>query len=156
MQIFLHVIFALTTTFWIGAMFGFGTLVAPAIFRGVPSREQAGQISGQILARIDSLGLVSSGILLVVTIMQAFQDGWGTLPVLRVLLVAGMLGLTVWSATTVRAKVESLKEQMGRPIEEVPATDPLRVEHGKYHRLARSIFFLVLVLGLILIGISAV
>jgi uncharacterized membrane protein len=155
MQIFLNVIFALTTTVWIGSMFAFGALVAPLLFRRLPSRDQAGSIAGQIIARIETLGLVCSGILLMTTTAQAFNHQWQTLDLVRVLLVLAMLGLTAWSATTLRSRIEALRSQMGRPIDQVPEEDPLRQEHGKYHRLSRTAFMLVLLFGLALIVVSA-
>lgn len=155
MLIFLDILFALATAFWIGAMFGFGALTAPTLFRRLPSRDLAGSIAGEIIAKIESVGLVASGTLLVVTVLQAMQLGWSALNLGRVLLVAVMLGLTSWNATSVRSRLENLREQMG-PVDQVPETDPRRKEYNRYHRLSRNTFMLVLVLGLVLIGLSAV
>lgn len=155
MLIFLNVLQYLVLALWVGAMFAFGALFAPVLFRVLPSKEQAGSIVSETLARIDSLGLVSAGILLVVTALQAIDSKWQALDLGRVLISVVMVALLVWAASTVRQRLAAVKEKMGRPIDEVPETDPLRLEYRRYHRISRSIYFVNMLLGTLLIVLSA-
>jgi len=152
---FLNVLQYLVLALWVGAMFGFATLFAPVLFRSLSSRDLAGAISGEALARIDTLGLVTGGIMLVVTVLQAIDGGWKAVDLGRLLASAAMLGLVILSATSVRQRLMSLRQQMGRPIDEVPESDPLRLEYRKQHRLSRLLYTTNLVLGTLLIILSA-
>lgn len=154
MQPFLNLLQYLMLTMWVGAMFGFAVLFAPVLFRNLSSREQAGHIAGESLARIDSLGLVAGGILLVVTALQAIDGGWASVDLGRVLVAAIMLALALVSAITLRQRIASIREQMGHPIDELSPDDPLRAEHRKYHALSRVVFTVNLLLGALLIVLS--
>ncbi len=156
MMEFLEVLQYLALTLWVGAMFGFGALYAPVLFRGLSSRDQAGSIAGETLARIDTLGLVSGGILLVITALQNFETQFReSIDLGRILTAAVMLGLVLVGNLTIRPKLLAVRQQMGRPVEEFAKDDPLRMEYNKYHRVSRTLFSLNMLLGLLLIVLSA-
>ena len=152
---FLNVLQYLVLSIWIGAMFGFGALYAPVLFRSVSSRDQAGAIAGETLARIDTLGLVTGGIMLVVTTLQAIDSKWASLDLGRLLIAAVMLALVILGFVNIRLKLEAVRKQMGRPIDELDPEDPLRKEYSKYHRLSRTVFSVNMFLGALLIVLSA-
>lgn len=152
---FLNVLQYLVLALWVGSIFGFGLLFAPVLFASLSSREQAGSIAGTVLARIDALGLVTGGIMLVVTALQAIDSAWQSIDLGRLLVAVVMLALVVVSATTVRSKLNAAKEKMERPIDEYAQDDPLRKEHNQYHRVSRLLFTVNLVLGVVLIVLSA-
>lgn len=153
---FLNALQYLVLTLWVGAMFGFGALYAPVLFRSLSSRDQAGAIAGETLARIDSLGLVTGGIMLVITALQAIDGGWRSIDLGRFLASAVMLALVLVNTVTVRQRLAAVRQQMGRPIDEFAPADPLRAEYNKYHRISRSIFSVNMLLGTLLIVLSAV
>jgi hypothetical protein len=152
---FLNVLQYLLLTLWVGAMFGFGALYAPILFRSLSSRDQAGTIAGETLARIDALGLVTAGILTVITVLQAIDGGWKALDLGRLLTAVLMLALVLFSTVTVRQRINAIRQQMGRPIDEFAPEDPLRVEYNKQHRLSRLIFSCNMLLGAVLTVLSA-
>lgn len=152
---FLNVLQYLILALWVGAMFGFGALYAPVLFRSIASRDQAGTIAGETLARIDTLGLVTGGIMVVVTILQTIDSGWTAIDLGRTLTALVMLALVVLNTVSVRQKINGLRQQMGKPIDELAEDDPLRKEHGKYHRISRSLFTVNMLLGTLLIALSA-
>lgn len=140
---------------WIGSVFGFGVLFAPVLFTRLPTREQAGAIAGEVLARIDTLGLVTGGILLVVTALQAIDSGWQAIDLGRLITALAMLALVIVSAGSIRPKLNAAKGRMEKPIDEYDPSDPLRAEYNQYHRLSRSMFMLNMLLGVLLIVLSA-
>jgi len=152
---FLSVLQYLVLTLWVGAMFGFGVLFAPVMFRIIKSRDVAGTITAETLARIDSLGLVTGGIMLVITALQSIDSHWQSLDLGRLLAAAAMLALVLVSSVTIRQKMNVLRQQMGRPIDEVPQTDPLRLEYGRMHRVSRFVYGANMLLGTLLIVLSA-
>lgn len=156
MLAFLNVLLYLGAGLWVGAMAGFGILFAPVLFRSLESRQQAGNIAGQVISRIHSLGLVTGGVLLVVTILQAMDRSWREpLDLVNVLVVVAMLALTIYSVVTLSQRLQQVQGQIGRPIEELAEDDPLRQEYNRYHRLSRQLFGLTMLLGVILIVVSA-
>lgn len=151
----LNVLQYVLLSLWVGAMFAFGALYAPVLFRSLSSRDQAGAIAGETLARIDALGLVTGGIMAVITVLQTIDAGWQALDLGRLLTAALMLALVVFSSVTVRQRLNAIRQQIGRPIDELPQDDPQRVEYGKQHRLSRLIFSVNMFLGALLIVLSA-
>lgn len=152
---FLNALQYLVLALWVGAIFGFGALFAPVLFASLPSREQAGAIAGNVLARIDTLGLVTGGIMLVVTALQAIDSGWQAIDLGRFLTAVVMLALVILSATSVRQRLNAVKAKMDRPIDAYAAEDPLRKEYNQHHRTSRLLFSVNLMLGVLLILLSA-
>ena len=152
---FLNALQYLVLALWVGSLFGFGALFAPVLFAALPARERAGAIAGTALARIDVLGLVAGGIMLVVTVLQAIDGGWQAIDLGRLLIAALMLALVILSATSVRQRLTAAKAQMSQPIDAYDPDDPLRQEYNRHHRTSRALFTLNLVLGALLIVLSA-
>lgn len=155
MILFLNVLQYLVLALWVGSIFGFGLLFAPVLFATLSSREEAGSIAGNVLARIDTVGLITGGIMLVVTALQAIDSSWASIDLGRLLTAVVMLALVILSATTVRQKLNTAKEQMAQPIDEYAQEDPLRQEYNRYHRISRLVFTVNMLLGILLIVLSA-
>lgn len=156
MILFLNVLQYLVLALWVGSIFGFGVLFAPVLFTSLSSREQAGSIAGTVLARIDTLGLITGGVMLVVTALQAIDSGWTAIDLGRLLTAVVMLSLVIFSTNIVRARLNAAKEKMERPIDEYAADDPLRREYNRHHRTSRSLFSVNMILGILLIVLSAI
>lgn len=152
---FLNVLQYLVLALWVGSIFGFGLLFAPVLFASLPSRDQAGTIAGNVLARIDTLGLITGGIMLVVTALQAIDSGWASIDLGRLLTAVVMLALVILTATTVRQRLNAAREKMDRPIDEYAPEDPLRQEYNQHHRTSRLLFTVNMMLGILLIVLSA-
>lgn len=145
----------LTLAFWIGAMAGFSFLFSPLLFKLLPSRSLAGEVAGASLARLDMVGFISSGIMLVITLLQAIGSGGGRMSVLRVLLVVIMLALMVLNVTSVRARMATIRAQLPAEIDQADPADPNRKAYRKLHGISMAIFTLVMLLGAVLIALSA-
>lgn len=152
---FLNVLQYLLLALWVGAMFAFGALYAPVLFRSLPSRDQAGTIAGETLARIDALGLVTGGIMAVITVLQTIEGGWHAIDLGRLLIAAAMLALVLFSSITVRSRLNAVRQEMGRPVDELAQDNPLRVEYNRHHKLSRLLFSANMFLGALLIALSA-
>lgn len=153
-ETFLTVLLFLLLAIWVGGMFGFGALYAPVLFRSLSSRDQAGQIAGQTLARIDTLGLIAGGVITLITLLQVFGTA-APLDVVRVVVALAMVGLVGYSAAVIRSRLNAIRTEMGKPIDQFEETDPKRVEYNRYHKLSTRIYGIVLVLGIALIVLSA-
>lgn len=156
MQPLMNVIIWMVLVVWLGSMIGLGVMFAPLAFRHLATRADAGRVVGAVLTRLESLGLVSSGILLMAALVQAMDRAWVQIDLLRVLLVILMLALTLIRATMLRPRMESIRAQAGQPPEEMPEADPVRVEHRRLHRATVVLFNLNVLLGLALVVLSAI
>lgn len=153
-ETFLTVLLFLLLAIWVGGMFGFGALYAPVLFRSLSSRDQAGQIAGQTLARIDTLGLIAGGVITLITLLQVFATA-APLDVVRVVIALGMVALVGYSTAVIRSRLNAIRTEMGKPIDEFEETDPKRVEYNRYHKLSTRIYGIVLFLGIALIVLSS-
>lgn len=152
-ELFLNILSSVVLTLWVGSMFAFGALFAPALFRRL-ERTDAGNVAGVVLGRIDTLGLVASGVLVAVVAMQGIAGDWAVIDLLRLLLVVKLLALTLVSVLGIRPKMDQLKTG-AVPLETLPAEDERRVEFGRLHRLSTALFSVNALVGLVLIALSA-
>jgi hypothetical protein len=117
---------------WLGAAVYFSFAVAPAAFAALPARELAGAVVSRTLAVVNTGGAVV-GLLLLLSLpldrgahsRRASVGEAASLLALAALCAAGQ-----W---IVAARMQSLRAQIGRPIDELAAADPLRVAFNSLH-----------------------
>ncbi|HEX7175929.1 MAG TPA: DUF4149 domain-containing protein [Pyrinomonadaceae bacterium] len=117
---------------WLGAAVFFSFAVAPSAFAVLPARELAGAVVSRTLAIVNTGGAVI-GLLLLLSLpldrgarsRRAVAGEAASLLILTALCAAGQ-----W---VVAARMQALRAQMGRPIDELAATDPLRVAFNSLH-----------------------
>ena len=117
---------------WLGAAVYFSFAVAPAAFAALPARELAGAVVSRTLAVVNTGGAIV-GLLLLLSLpldrgarsRRASAGEAASLLLLTALCAAGQ-----W---IVAARMHALRAQMGRPIDELAAGDPLRVAFNSLH-----------------------
>lgn len=130
----------LALSLWLGAMVGFGAIVAPLLFStpGV-SRSVAGEIAGRAIARTDLMG-VALGILILVGLVLGGRRRparlWRLVPVII------LIGVAATNLTYVRGRLDAIQELMDRPVAELAETDPLRVEYNRWHQISVNLWAL--------------
>src|SRR5215813_14888914 len=116
---------------WLGAMCFFSFAVAPSAFAVLPSRHLAGMIVGSTLTKIEWLGLIFGGLLLVMQLIKlrrkrkAIDLSFGLL----LLMLAATVTLRFW----ISPAMNSLRLAMGGAIDDIPPTDPMRVQFNNLH-----------------------
>ncbi len=117
---------------WLGAALFFSFAVAPGAFAVLPSRELAGSIVNRTLAAINLSGLVIGLILLVSSYAARTNVNrvklWVEQGLLLLLTAACAFGHFV-----IAARLHNLREQIGRPIDEIALDDPLRIAFNDLH-----------------------
>lgn len=116
---------------WLGAAVFFSFAVAPVAFRTLQDREMAGAIVQRTLAII-TRGSFWIGLLLIVSGFFYYK---------RIALkkfVAEIASLILLVASSIlqfaiMVKMDGLREQIARPIDELAQTDPLRVAFNSLH-----------------------
>lgn len=120
---------------WLGSMMFFSFAVAPSAFGVLPSRHLAGQIVSSTLMKVEILGLILGSVLLVIQML-----GWGARAaegrgrLIRAVLIVVLIAMAALSRFWVSPALNSLRSAMGGQIDDVPATDPLRIQFNDLHQ----------------------
>jgi hypothetical protein len=139
----------LSLALWVGSFFFFAAVVAPTVFRLLPTRTLAGVVVGTSLASLHWIGMVCGLVFLLATFLLAFIEG-GPTPFHRSdLLIVLMMAITLGTRFGIERRMNTLKADMG-VIDVVPQQDARRVEFNRLHvwstRLEGSVFFVGLAL----------
>jgi hypothetical protein len=124
---------ALLAGLWLGAACFFSFAVAPSAFAVLENRELAGSIVSRTLMIVNLSGLVIGLILL----LSSFVKREGLAPffvwaerflllLLTLACAAGQFVIALW--------ISFVRAQIGKPIEEVAADDPLRMQFNNLHQ----------------------
>lgn len=132
---------ALLVSAWLGSMLFFSFAVAPSAFAVLPTRELAGKVVTSAISKIELMGLVIGPLLILIQLSAwRVQRAMTGAKSLRLILLCVMIAMAALSHFWVSAKMVSLRLAMGGLIDDVPATDPLRVEFNDLHRF--SVWFM--------------
>jgi hypothetical protein len=122
---------ALLIGLWLGAAVFF-VAVAQSSFAVLPTRELAGALVSRTLSIINITGLIIALILLVTSFIKRAEARsfllWAERIALSVVAICGAVGqfvIAIWLAY--------IRAQIGRPIDEVAADDPLRIQFNTLH-----------------------
>lgn len=145
---FLKFLMLLSLALWIGGIVYFGAIVAPAVFAVLPTHDLAGKVVTRTLANLHLIGIICGVVFLICSMVYAyFAKGSAQLFAPRHIAVVAMIALTFIAQNAVGAKMNRLKDQMG-VIDNVPLTDPHRVEFNRLHVWSTRLEGCILVLGL--------
>jgi MFS family permease len=133
---------------WLGAACFFSFAVAPSAFAVLPSRELAGSIVSRTLAILNYSGLIIGLILLAASFFRQTEANRFRLWTERFLLVVlsaacavGQFVIGLWLAY--------IRSQINRPIDELAAEDPLRIQFNKLHEYAVWVLLTAMVAALV-------
>lgn len=150
----LHGLRLLAVAVWLGSAVFFSAAVAPSAFAVLQSRELAGALVSRTLTILNVGGFVAGLVLLAGALVGRRFARWYAW-------IAEMIALAVVAAATfvgqfvIAARMGALRAQMGKPIEEVAADDPLRVAFNALHAnsvTALSVAMLAAAVALFLIA----
>lgn len=124
---------ALLIALWLGAACFFSFAVAPGAFSVLESREMAGAVVSRTLSIVNFSGIAIGLLLLLTTLVKRLDIRpfwlWTERFLLLLVTAACAVGQFVigwWLAL--------LRSQMGKPIDEVPLEDPLRIQFNTLHQ----------------------
>ncbi len=133
---------------WLGGACFFSFAVAPSAFSVLPSREIAGQLVSQTLAIVNYSGVVVGLILLASSFVAQGNANrfrlWAERFLLLILTLACAVGqfvIALW--------LSLIKGQIGRPIDEVAADDPLRIQFNNFHQYSVWVLAAAMIAALI-------
>ncbi|HEX9081537.1 MAG TPA: DUF4149 domain-containing protein [Holophagaceae bacterium] len=140
---------------WAGAAIGFGFLVAPVLFRELPSRDVAGHLAGQVVARLDWAAWGAFGLAGLSWgarwLAEVKEEAIGPLRLWSATWLVALV-MCLASSTVVTPKIRDIRARIGAPIESLAPDQPDRVAYDKAHAVSRQIFMLRILLALGLAG----
>ncbi len=148
-------IFVTALGVWVGGMAVLGFIVAPAVFRTVPSRLQAGTIFGTILDRFGSmqigLGALCLLMLALLRLGTALTDRAAVIRLGGILL---MLGLVIHSHHHLAPEIVRERESIVN-FDSIPAGTPQKAGFDRLHRLSVRLSVATLAIGVGVLVCSA-
>lgn len=111
---------------WLGAAVLVATVVAPAAFAVLPSRALAGALVGRVLPVLFYAGAIMGVLVLVLGRMASPS-------LARVVAGVVMTATCLAAQLLVAPRIERVRADAGRPIDELAARDPRRLAFGRLH-----------------------
>ncbi len=140
---------------WLGSMIFFSFAVAPSAFAVLPTRELAGVMVTSAIGKVEVLGLVIGPLLILIQAASwrarhssKFDRG------LRIILILIMIAAAALSRFWISPQMVSLRAAMGGHIDDVPASDPLRVQFNDLHQYSVALMATALITGLVLLFLT--
>jgi hypothetical protein len=146
---------ALLISVWLGSMVFFSFAVAPSAFGVLPTRHLAGQIVASTLSKVEVIGLVAGGLLLVIHLIAwRYNDARPRERAARIGLVGLMILATAGMRFWISPAMNSLRAAMGRPVDDIAPSDPLRVQFNDLHQYSVTLMAIAMLAGLALLFFS--
>jgi uncharacterized membrane protein len=152
-NVVLRFVYLLSIAFWIGGMAFFSFLAAPSIFKVLP-RQDAGNVVSAIFPKYYWQGIICGAIALGTSVALGMRDRWNTLLVVRTILIGVMVVGVLYAVVILQPKIHAVKAQIPS-FETLSPTDPLRLEFARLHGRSFSVNAAVLLLGVIVVFITA-
>jgi hypothetical protein len=152
-NVVLRFIYLLSIALWIGGMTFFSFLAAPSIFKVLP-REEAGSVVTAIFPKYYWQGIICGVVALGASFALGMRERWNSPLIVRTVLISVMIIGVVYSVVVLQPKIHAAKAQI-TSFQSLSPTDPLRLEFGRLHGRSFSVNAAVLLLGVIVVFITA-
>jgi uncharacterized membrane protein len=153
LTVILRFIYLLSIALWIGGIAFFSFMAAPSIFHVLP-REEAGKVVADIFPKYYWQGIICGAIALLTSVVLGMRERWNMLLIVRTLIIGVMLIGVLYSVAILQPKIQIVKAQI-TSFESLLPTDPLRLEFGRLHGRSFSVNAAVLLLGVVVVFITA-
>jgi len=135
---------------WLGSMMFFSFAVAPSAFAVLPTREMAGTIVTSTIGKVEVIGMVFGGLLILIQLATWSRRANTSARLIRLVLVVLMIASAVLSRFWISPTMTSLRAAMGGNIDEVAASNPLRMQFNDLHQYSVSLMSVAIISGLVL------
>ena len=134
-----------------------GALVAPTTFEvlqesePVAGRALAGELFGLTIARFHYVAYSAGAVLLVTLAAMALLGPRPSGFAARTILVAAMLGVTLYSCTIVLGRITRIQAEAGGLPSRLPEGDPRRLRFDELHQLSERLMLVTMAGALVLL-----
>jgi uncharacterized membrane protein len=153
----LRYIYILALVVWLGGMVILGALVAPTTFEvlqesePIAGRALAGEVFGLTIARFHYVAYAAGTLLLVTLAAMALVGPRPAGFAARIILVAAMLGVTLYSGTFVLGRITRIQAEAGGLPSRLPEGDARRLQFDQLHQLSERLMLLTMAGALVLL-----
>jgi len=152
---FLRFVMVLSLVVWIGGLIFFAFVLAPTAFQVLPNTHLAGNVVGRALGKLHWIAIISGVVFLIASLLYSYlTQGTAHIFAMRHILICLMLALTLFSQFWIIPRMDTLRASVG-DFATVPLTDPQRVQFDALHVWSTRVESTVLLLGLVLIYLTA-
>jgi hypothetical protein len=131
---------------WLGAMSFFSFAVPQSGFAVLPSRQLVGLLVTSTITKVEVLGLVIGGLLILIQL--ATWKARGPARSARLILVGLMVLAAALSRFWITPEMVDLRNAMGAIIENVPPTDPTKLLFDQMHGYSVGSILLAMLSGI--------
>ena len=153
MTTFLRILRLYPLALWVGGEIFF-VVVAGISFSVLPDPHTAGLVVRSALIALHRIAFGAGAVYLLVTLGLMARRDRGNVRLVEIVLVAVMLGLTLYSQAGVIPRMEKDRLSLGGDVTTAPADNPARVEFDRLHKRSVNLEAAVLVGGLVLIALA--
>ena len=141
---------------WIGGLIFFAFVLAPTVFQVLlPNTHLAGNIVGIAITKLHGMGIVCGVFYLLSSWILAVRlEGRAQFFALRNVLIAVMLGLTLFSQFWIIPRMDTLRAAVG-DFATVPLNNPARIQFDALHVWSTRVEGAVLLFGIVVIYLTA-
>ncbi len=140
----------------VGGGFALGALAAPAIFKTMRSRSEAGTVFGAVLERYDGVAILALVLIALTTILRAGaadEDPRDLRIVTRWVALALMGAATLYASAWASPVARAIRKQTPE-FDDLPESDVRRREFRSLHERSRRAFSFAVLLGLVALYFS--
>jgi hypothetical protein len=133
----------------------FGAVVAPAVFRVLPTRDMAGALQSPVLSNLCLIAEASFGVLFATSwLLTQRETPKGVRALLTRLPILGFFAAIVIRQLLI-PPIDRIRREAPGLIDNLPAADPSRLLLERYHRLATGFFTVEIAAALLLLFVTA-
>jgi len=150
---FLRALMLLALVVWIGGIIFFAFVLAPTVFTVLPTTAMAGNVVSRSLTILHWMGIGSAIVFLMCSLLyNRAKSGRLKMFAMVHLLVVIMLVVTLISQFGITRRMRTLRTEMWRAD---TFEDPIRLEFNRLHAWSTGLESGVLVLGIVVIALTA-
>lgn len=140
---------------WLGAMIFFSFAVAPSAFAVLPTRELAGLLVTSTITKLEVLGFgIGSVLILIQAMTWSSRLSAKSVRIFKLLLIAVMITAAALSHFWVSPTLVSLRAAMGGHIDDMPLTDPLRMQFNNLHQYSVGLMSAAMFCGIVVLFLT--
>ena len=140
---------------WLGSMMFFSFAVAPSAFAVLPTREMAGMMVTSAIGKIETIGFVMGALLILMHVASWRSSASSSVvKMLQAVLLLLMIAAAGLSRFWISPAMVSLRSQMGGHIDDVAATDPMRIQFNDLHQYSVGLMSAAMIAGLVLLFLT--
>ena len=140
---------------WLGSMVFFSFAVAPSAFAVLPTREMAGAIVTSAIGKVEAMGLIF-GTLLIFMHAASWRSIQSSRAVktLKAILLVVMIASAWMSRFWISPAMVSLRAGMGGRIDDLAATDPMRIQFNDLHQYSVALMSAAMISGFLVMFLT--